>query len=566
MTKCQLDKVIQEVESPLVLNSTKVEDRVYDFELQGKGRCWNVRVDCSYGFPFKLPTATLLNKEVIGSIPHVNFEGLICVEENDTILIDYNRPIDLMSYFLTEVAQLLNRACLKIFQDELTDEYEGYFQSSISSINSFYFANDIAEVINLRIAYRNNYRMRFAEPILLYGNNPSLPRPYSNISEMQCQCINIIHVPLSKSVLPPSANSPITSEYIFHIFKNVSDLNQVRLKKLLHGEKSKKQFFVLFSMPRKSGERSQLLIRFTIKQQSNHPLVQLSGEWTTKVYLLNRNNKSYLLERGGAENALTSKKVVVIGCGSVGSEITLMLAKAGVGELMLIDYDALEPDNIYRHRLGGSSLNYIPEKSSTVVKINYKVTALASLLTRDFPYIKVNVKPKTYKKLIKDTDFINADIIVVAVGAPSVSLQINKTLKENNFKKVVFCWNEAAGLGGHSVSLDLTESCLECLYSNQISFSMSCYLSLLEPGQNISKNLTGCAGVFTPFSYLDSSQTAVIAAKQCINMLLYNEKSIASSWKGENKSNLKVTPRYHSMSLNESIKLTNQCGCKVCNG
>jgi molybdopterin/thiamine biosynthesis adenylyltransferase len=49
--------------------------------------------------------------------------------------------------------------------------------------------------------------------------------------------------------------------------------------------------------------------------------------------------------------ALHQRKVAVIGCGSLGSKIAVMLARAGVGKFFLVDDDLLLPDNFVRHDL-----------------------------------------------------------------------------------------------------------------------------------------------------------------------------------------------------------------------
>ena len=48
---------------------------------------------------------------------------------------------------------------------------------------------------------------------------------------------------------------------------------------------------------------------------------------------------------------LRASKVAIIGCGAVGSEVAELLAKAGVGELTLIDNDDLYAGNVGRHLL-----------------------------------------------------------------------------------------------------------------------------------------------------------------------------------------------------------------------
>lgn len=51
-------------------------------------------------------------------------------------------------------------------------------------------------------------------------------------------------------------------------------------------------------------------------------------------------------------NVMTEKKVVILGCGSVGSLIAMELARSGVGNFLLVDADTLEYHNLCRHQCG----------------------------------------------------------------------------------------------------------------------------------------------------------------------------------------------------------------------
>lgn len=49
--------------------------------------------------------------------------------------------------------------------------------------------------------------------------------------------------------------------------------------------------------------------------------------------------------------ALKARKVAIVGCGSVGSKLAVMLARSGVGKFLLVDDDVMLPDNLVRHEL-----------------------------------------------------------------------------------------------------------------------------------------------------------------------------------------------------------------------
>jgi hypothetical protein len=560
----ELDELIAAaaIELPALLSYNKALGSEYDCVLQGANRDWDIKIAFPAQFPYCLPKARLLDQTLIGTLPHVNIEGTICLEESDSVLVDHTRPLDVVCLFLSQIVSLLERIKLGIYQDELLDEFEGYFLPN-NKVNSFYYAQDKLEEIFLWRERRN----KSIAPVFISESKETKNIKFSNIKNLGgVKRSGILHIPLDQGVLPPGNGEKIDSQYVIGLNQYIGENNKNILASSLKREKAQKVFFILLSLPRSSDERSQLLFRFEAPKPLKHPLLEFSDEWVITPYAVKRHNKEYLLERGGADKSLLDKKVAVVGCGSVGGEVAMMLAKSGIGELTLIDSDVLDADNIHRHRLGGSYLNFIPSTKTGNVISWKKVDAVKVSLERDLPYVTVNSKPDLFDKVLDDPDVINADVIVVAVGSPSTSLEINKALKSLGKHNVVFCWNEAAGCGGHSVVINLNELCLECLYEKDGIISAETALSLVEPGQEIAKNITGCAGVFTPFSYLDSCRTAEMAAQQTIEMLASNKHSVAVSWKGSNDHGLAVTDRYLSMPLKQEINLVKSDHCRVCHG
>jgi hypothetical protein len=561
-----LAEMISTLESTYIESFQEGKERHFNFVLVGKNRKWEVCIYFPERFPYCLPKSELLNRDLIGRLAHINQVGTICIEESDTVFADYTRPRDIVCQYIEDVVRFLNRVSLKIYQDELLDELEGYYQPT-KSFGSFYHAKDTAEMVYLRVIERESKKgPKHSIPVVICGRDQPLPTQFSNVKQLgQYQAINILHLPLDSAALPPIGGKDISSQYFSTLLTYVSERNKKIINKLVKKCRLFNMFYVLLSMPRSSGERTQFLLRFIADNHLHHPLIKDSDDWKIKLFSVARNSKEYLLERGGGDVLLSNKKVAVVGCGSVGSQVANMLAKAGVGELVLIDPDLLSADNIYRHHLGGRELNYDANKKTGTVEAWHKVNALSYQLQRDLPYIKVHAKPVNLAEVFTGEDLKNCDVIVVAVGAPTVNLQINQELKDRNFNNVVFCWNEAAGIGGHSIALDLQKSCYQCLYTEGKQLKAQSELSLICVGQSISKNITGCAGVFTPFSFLDSNRTAELAATQAIDILLTNTTELAISWKGNNSVNLETTDRYTSMPLKEQMSLKRHPDCRVCN-
>ncbi len=77
---------------------------------------------------------------------------------------------------------------------------------------------------------------------------------------------------------------------------------------------------------------------------------------------------------------LRSARVAVAGLGGLGSNVAVSLARAGVGELMLVDFDRVDLSNLNRQQYEIADLG------------RYKTEALSERLTRINPYVKLTCK------------------------------------------------------------------------------------------------------------------------------------------------------------------------------
>ena len=98
---------------------------------------------------------------------------------------------------------------------------------------------------------------------------------------------------------------------------------------------------------------------------------------------------------------LKDKKVTVVGLGSFGSVIVAELAKAGVGNFALFDFDRLELHNLSRHYCGANDLGRL------------KTDALYDVIKGKNPYaniekypIDINKDEKTLNSQIEKTDLV----------------------------------------------------------------------------------------------------------------------------------------------------------------
>ena len=108
-----------------------------------------------------------------------------------------------------------------------------------------------------------------------------------------------------------------------------------------------------------------------------------------------------LVERHGKElhRAFSSATVAVCGLGGLGSNIAIALARAGIGKLILIDFDRVDITNLHRQQYKADQIGM------------YKTVALAENLKEIAPYISLEIHTERITEdnvltLLKDADII----------------------------------------------------------------------------------------------------------------------------------------------------------------
>lgn len=142
-----------------------------------------------------------------------------------------------------------------------------------------------------------------------------------------------------------------------------------------------------------------------------------------------------LAERHGKElhKAFSSATVAVCGLGGLGSSIAIALARAGIGKLILCDFDRVDITNLHRQQYKADQIGM------------YKTEALEKNLKEIAPYISL----KAYTERITEENAAallnDADIICEAFDdAESKAMLANTVLTEMNGKYLI----AASGMAG----------------------------------------------------------------------------------------------------------------------
>jgi hypothetical protein len=163
---------------------------------------------------------------------------------------------------------------------------------------------------------------------------------------------------------------------------------------------------------------------------ARHPLAEGGSAANLTPICIQRRDRGFLVQRGGGHMELESKRVLLLGCGSVGGHLAFLLARAGIGALTLVDHDIFTAENTYRHVLGKPYWGKL------------KALAMQQALMAQLPFINVQAIPKTIETafvqdLIRLSDF---DLIVSALGNPTSELALNERVRRAVGPPIVVTW------------------------------------------------------------------------------------------------------------------------------
>lgn len=135
------------------------------------------------------------------------------------------------------------------------------------------------------------------------------------------------------------------------------------------------------------------------------------------------------------QQKFTNSTVAICGLGGLGSNIAVSLARAGIGKLILVDFDKVDISNLHRQQYKADQIG------------RFKTEALAENLREIAPYIEV----ETHAVRVTEENFeallSKADLICEAFdGAEAKAMLVNGVLEKLHTKYLIAA-SGMAGLG-----------------------------------------------------------------------------------------------------------------------
>ncbi len=173
---------------------------------------------------------------------------------------------------------------------------------------------------------------------------------------------------------------------------------------------------------------------------------------------LERYSRQIILKKVGVlgQNKIQKAKVLVVGCGGLGSPVVDLLCRAGVGEIGIMDHDKVSISNLHRQ---------VMFTSDDIGK--YKVNILKKKINK----INKKVKVKTYRVKAEDKNLGKIlkqyDVIVDGTDNFKTKFLLNKFSLKYKKKLII---GAISKFEGHIFTFDFNIKkipCLKCFYQGE---------------------------------------------------------------------------------------------------
>lgn len=512
------------------------------------------------------------NYTEIDFLPHIDNNGKICLFETEGILVDWNLP-GILIQSLFRAQDILQEGILGKNHEDFIKEFELYW-SQLPQSRLARFVVPVAEnsqnvkciikpVSQRKKEKQSEYLKRlYFSPIYAGKDSECLKRwKVENVSIVNAAYF-VVHS--QDNIFPPDIRKPVSLNYLYYLLQMIPEKD---VFKLLSGLGKNK--VIIFSIKQPTGITNYIgfFVKGGLLEKCQGTYV-LNNVEHLQPLAIRRSDKRYLMKRTSeAESDMGKRKILVVGCGSIGGHLICELAKSGYEDITIVDDDILSEENIFRHVLG---MEYVSK---------YKCVALEEYVRKNIPEVSIKSIAEKFEDAVleEDLELSRYNLIISATGNHNLNRWLNSFVMDHKVNiPVIYAWNEVYGIGNHVACIKYgNEGCYECFFGrsekNDEIYDKSSYCA---PGQKITQNAGGCGKNYVPYGDMISLKTVLI----CLNVvkeIFENgvESNILISVKGDDsylkKHGLKTSERYSRQK--EDVKKLMGCQfvnkkCGVCGG
>lgn len=454
---------------------------------QGNVPC-EVWIDHSFERPLKL-WVTKLPRSLPRLVPHLGPDGYLCYAAPGTQVIDIYDPVGQIRTSLLQAAEVLEQVLAGKMKEDLQEEFFVYWDGIYCFHDVERRTSGRAELLQLS----DNKMFVLTDDV--DRSRAKFARPGRKIDEFISQ---IALITSSAAPRPLQENwPPKTVSQILDWQHEMDEACRRKIRdKIISAYREKAPGLLIVIESEKTGYSYGFIVH---ELQRNRPSdyrvcdqrIPIFDCPIEPVQMLRLDDK-YLAERNiPGRTTLASKRIGLVGCGTIGGFLGEMLVKAGAGtgggELLLIDDDLVMPQNLGRHRLG----------------FNYLFRPKAEALADELKIVLPSAQVRGFNNDAKDVNLTDLDLIIDATGEESFGHWLAKA----SSCPTLHIWIEGAGVAVRSlIKHRPDQGCYRCLTEANSQGELLSVVGGVEPifaGQ-------GCEGLYVPFPASVSIQAAAL--------------------------------------------------------
>ncbi len=272
---------------------------------------------------------------------------------------------------------------------------------------------------------------------------------------------------------------------------------------------------------KRKGQPIPLYIGYKISESEIHWLVAIleigkfpikgvkeNQKWDTHLiegkidWALSRNSSyKYFFGRGAFSKKITTKRILIIGVGAIGSNVARTLVKCGCTNIDLTDYDVKEPENVCRAEFQFAS------------GIADKVEEISNTLSHISPFVNIHTVNQVYFEVMSKALFGESEAKKELEDFLNMYDLIFDCSTDNDLMYVL----NSLDLKGELINLSITNHAKELVcafYPNVYDFVIKQYSEILDNDIEDLYNPTGCWSPTFKGSYNDINMLVQTALKK----------------------------------------------------
>lgn len=498
-------------------------------------------------FPLELPRIYISKEDSawIGFIPHVNVKGYVCLFDEESIIIDFDRPGEIVKTCLSKSLLIIEQGLKRENQNDFSDEFVAYWIEKYDEKDEIYSGLMMLEKVpgqppcQVRfLIIENSYSGYQA---ILYDQGKAIKRfkDFLNKKGYSIKEDEGIYLGSIKSLNPPFNFS---NADIYQIVKDYFPQSQKEFERYINQAAGYR--LIVFSV---ISRESHLFFGWHITQLNMNRNGYRTGSLTPlNVFnTFQRNDrvirlqfdaytKERLTKRTDGTKSTTQYEITFAGLGSIGSSLLPNLIPLGIDTLHLIDPDILTLANINRHLLGPDDIG------------RPKVEGIRDYLHKGDPLFDITIHRESVIQYVRNkTKILNqSNYLFIAIGKNVVENYILQSLYENQITIPTFViWIEPYLIGGHCLYLQPGNPVnYNNLYENHLFRYNIVNASEYQSANNqLLFREAGCQGSFIPYG--QKSVTLFLAALvQYLFQIIDNKdtRNLALTWRGKVPDNISL--------------------------